>query len=167
MPAIQLYPPDFSVRPIKVERIRRMNRRTATMPHGVTPIVRLIFSELARQGLRYQDVEDFSGVRRASVKAWRRKNRPSWESLQAVLSTLGFGFAPTPTLQVLPADLVGEIVALAMKLGLTFPETWAALIDIGVEQRLLAMDADERRTVLAEREAANDNVPRRRRKSAA
>ena len=53
------------------------------------------------------------------------------------------------------------------------PQTIAALINIGVEQKLLRMSAEEKRAVLAEREArnprhaANDNVKRRRRKSAA
>ncbi|WP_439925287.1 hypothetical protein [Nitrobacter sp. JJSN] len=173
MSTAQLYPPDFSVRPIKVERLRRLNRRTATMPQGVMPIVRLVFSELARQGLRYQDLEDFSGIKRPTVKQWRAKNRPSLESLEAVLSVLGFAFVPTPCLQTLPSELVGELATFAMRLGTDIPTTWAALIDIGVEQKLLRMSAEEKRAVLAEREArnprqaANDNVPRRRRKSAA
>jgi hypothetical protein len=148
MAETQLYPPDFDVRPIKVERPRRSNRRVVTTPKGATPIVRLVFGELARQAVRYQDCEDFSGVGRAAIKSWRRKSKPSWESLQSVLSALGFGFAPTPALQVLPPELAGEVTTLALKLGKSMPETISALIDIGVEQKLLRMDADERRALV-------------------
>ncbi|WP_420132139.1 hypothetical protein, partial [Rhodopseudomonas sp.] len=35
---------------------RHHNRRTVTVPKGVTPLVRIIFSEMARQGRRYDDV---------------------------------------------------------------------------------------------------------------
>lgn len=42
---------------------------------------------------------------------------------------------------------------MALKLHKSMPETFSALIDIGVEQKLLRMDAEEKRAVLAEREA--------------
>lgn len=146
--APELYPQDFSTRPPKIDRSKRRRNRYATVPTGVSPVVRLIFLEIARQKLRYQDVEDFSGCRRAAVKQWRIKNKPSWESIQSVLSVLGFGFVPTPTPQVLPTNLAGDVIALALKLEKNIPETWAALIDIGVEQKLLHMDAAERRAIV-------------------
>jgi transcriptional regulator with XRE-family HTH domain len=158
MPAPELYPPDFLVRPAKLPR-RRKNQRTVTMPKGVGPHVKLVFAELARQHLTYDEVEEASGVRRPTIKQWRRKNRPGLESLEAVLATLGFGLVPTPTLQVLPPELAGEITALSLKLGTNIPETWTALIDIGVEQKLLAMSAEERRAMQAEREARNPRQP--------
>lgn len=154
MSTTELYPPDFRASPIKVERSKRARRRYATMPTGVQPIVRLVFSELSRQGLHYQDIEDASGVGRVALKSWRCRTRPSWESLQSVLSVLGFGFVPTPVLQVLRPEMAGEITALAMKLGADIPTTWAALIDIGVEQKLLRMDAAERRAVIEAHHAA-------------
>jgi hypothetical protein len=52
----------------------------------------------------------------------------------------------------LPSELVGELATFAMRLGTDIPTTWAALIDIGVEQKLLRMSAEEKRAVLAERE---------------
>ena len=164
MSAPELYPPDFNVRPIKVERSKRANRRTATVPSGVEPVVRLIFAEIARQGIRYEDVENFSGVRRATVKSYRRKNRPGWESVQSLLSVLGFGFVPTPAIQTLPPHLMGEITALSSKLAKDVPATFAALIDIGVEQKLLRMDAAERRAIVEAHDAALH--PRRSRKPA-
>jgi hypothetical protein len=85
--------------------------------------------------------------------------------MTAVLATLGYGLTATPALQVLPPDLAGEVTALALKLKKNMPDTWAALVDIGMEQRLLAMRAEERTALLASHDArrinrpvANDNV---------
>jgi hypothetical protein len=167
----ELYPPDFRVRPITrslTSRFREITtRRTVTMPSRVSPHVKLVFSEMARLGVTYDQVEAASGVRRPTVKQWRKKNRPSLESLESVLSVLGWAYVPVPALQTLPPDLAGELTTLALKLGKSMPETFAALIDIGVEQKLLRMSAEEKRAVLAERaarHAANDNAKRRRRK---
>lgn len=176
MPA-ELYPPDFNVRPIRARMASRFReittRRTVTMPERVSPHVKLVFAEMARLHVTYDEVAENSGVRRTSVKAWRNKNKPGLESLEAVLSALGWGYVPVPALQTMPPALAGELTALALKLGASMPETVKALIDIGVEQKLLRMSADEKRAVLAEREArnprhpANDNVKRRRRKNVA
>ena len=85
MPA-ELYPPDFRVRPIAhraTSRFREITtRRTVTMPDRVSPHVKLVFAEMARQLARYQDIEDVSGVKRPTLKMWRRKNRPSLENLE-------------------------------------------------------------------------------------
>lgn len=170
---VPLYPADFHVSPIApTQQKRRRNMRTVTMPERVGPFARLVFAEMARQRVTYDSMEERSGVRRASVKAWRRKNRPGLESLEAVLATLGFGLVPVPALEAIPPDLAGEVTALSLKLRMNIPQTWATLIDIGVEQKLLHMRADERAAILAERaartaEAANDNTPRRRAKRAA
>lgn len=174
---LELYPVDFHVRPIKARtasRFREMTtRRTVTVPDRVSPHVKLVFLEMSRRQVTYDQVEAASGIRRASLKAWRRRNRPSLESLEAVLSALGWGYVPVPALQTLPPELAGELTAMALKLGKSMPQTIAALIDIGVEQKLLRMNAEEKRAVLAEREVrnprhpANDNVKRRRRKNVA
>lgn len=137
------------------------------MPERVSPHVKLVFSEMARLQVTYDEVEATSGVRRPTIKQWRKKNRPSLESLECVLSALGWGYVPVPALQTLPPDLAGELTAMALKLGASMPQTIAALIDIGVEQKLLRMSAEEKHAVLAERaarRAANDNAKRRRRK---
>ena len=172
----ELYPPDFGVRPIRTRTASRFReittRRSVSIPDPVSPHVKLVFAEMSRLQVRYQDLEDVSGVRRPTIKQWRGKNRASLESLECVLSALGWCYAPTPALQTLPPELAGELTTLALKLGASMPQTIAALIDIGVEQKLLRMNAEERRAVLAEREArnprhaANDNVKRRHRKSA-
>jgi transcriptional regulator with XRE-family HTH domain len=113
----------------------RKNARRVTVPAHVGPYVRLFFSEMARQGLRYQDVEDVSGVLRASQKAWRKKNTPSLSSLQAVLNTLGFDLLAVPAIEILPPELAGELATIASKMKAGIPEAWSALIEIGIEQR--------------------------------
>lgn len=173
MPA-ELYPPDFRTRPIAhrtTSRFREIStRRTVTIPERVSPHVKLVFAEMSRLGVTYDQVEAASGVRRPTIKQWRKKNRPSLESLEAVLSVLGWAYVPTPSLQALPPELAGELTTLSLKLGKSMPETFAALIDIGVEQKLLGMSAEEKRAVLAEREARETRRAalrdtRRRRKS--
>lgn len=165
----ELYPTAFSVRPIGESPLQhyldRANRRSVTMPAGVGPHVRLVFSEMARQHLRYVDVSDASGIRHPTIKQWRRKNKPSLESLEAVLATLGWCLTATPALQTLPPEMAGWIATLAAKMGRTMPETMAALIDIGVTQKLLHMDAAERRAVIEARTAVNPGVKRRYRRS--
>ena len=143
---------------------KRGCRRLATVPANVSPIVRLVFEQIRQQEFRYDDVEHRSGVRRPALKSWRRRSRPSWESLEAVLGALNFHFYPTPELEILPPKIAGELTALAIKLRKDIPGTWAALINIGVEQRLLKMRAHERAAILAAHDArrtghSNDNKP--------
>ena len=144
---------------------RRKNPRTVTMPDRVGPHVKLVFGEMARQRITYDEVEDGSGVRRPTIKQWRRKNRPGLESLEAVLGFLGWDFVAVPSLRVLPPEIAGELVTLARKMNRDLPETWGALIETGVQQRLLKIRADERAAILAEYDArrashANDNRER-------
>lgn len=166
MPAAPLYPAEFRTALIPpARRKRRKNHRTVTMPEHVGPHVKLVFAEMARQRMTYDSLEEFSGVRRASVKAWRRKNRPGLESLEAVLATLGYGLIPIPALETVPPELAGELTALALKLRMNIPHTWTALLDIGVEQKLLRLRSEDRVAILADHDTrmtghANDNTPR-------
>jgi hypothetical protein len=172
MPAAPLYPAEFRTALISpAQRKRRKNHRTVTMPERVGPHVKLVFAEMARQRVTYDETEERSGVRRASMKAWRKKNRPGLESLEAVLATLGFGLVPVPALEALPPELAGELTALALKLRMNIPHTWTALLDICVEQKLLRLRSEDRVAILADHDArrarhANDNTPRKRTTSA-
>jgi hypothetical protein len=99
------------------------------------------------------------------LKAWRKKNRPGLESLEAVLATLGFGLVPVPALEALPSELAGELTALALKLRMNIPQTWSALLSIHTEQKLLRMRSENRAAILADHDArrtcyANDNTSR-------
>lgn len=142
---------------------RKGKRRTVTMPTcGVGPHVKLAFAEMARQGVTYDELEWRSGIRRASVKAWRRRNCPSLSSIEAVLGSLGYSFMPMPALEKLPAHLARDVEALAARLRADIPYTWAALIDIGASQKLLKMRAAERAALIAEREAQVEGLRTRR-----
>ena len=68
------------------------------------------------------------------MKAWRRKNRPGLESLEAVLNSLGWNFIPTPTAEVLSPELASELDAVVTKLKIGMPEVWAALLEVGRQQ---------------------------------
>lgn len=107
------------------------------MPERVGPHVRLVFSEMARLRVTYDSCEEGSGVRRASIKAWRRKNKPGLESLEAVLGFLGWDFVAVPRAKALPEEVRAELQPIADKLGLTMPQTIAALIEIvtGIHER--------------------------------
>lgn len=115
----------------------RANRRTVTMPDRVGPHVKLVFAEMARLRVTYDEVEIGSGVRRATVKAWRKKNRPGLESVEAVLGFLGWDFVAVPRAKVLPDEIRAELQPLADKLGLTMPQATTALIEIvcGIHER--------------------------------
>ncbi len=108
----------------------RANRRTVTMPDRVGPHVKLVFAEMARLRFTYDETEEGSGVRRASIKAWRRKNKPGLESLEAVLGFLGWDFVAVPRAKALPEEVRAELQPIADKLGLTMPQTITALIEI-------------------------------------
>ncbi|MGB3042319.1 MAG: hypothetical protein WBB98_03945 [Xanthobacteraceae bacterium] len=76
--------------PLYRYRPRRKNMRTVTTPERVSPHVKLVFNTMARSRISYDDLEAASGIRRASIKAWRRKNAPGLESLTAVLNAMGW-----------------------------------------------------------------------------
>lgn len=156
-----LYPADFRTALVAPDKRKvRKTRRCVSMPKAnVGPHARLVFAELARQKITYDMASEVSGVRRATLKSWRQKCRPGLESIEAVLATLGFGFVPVPTLEAIPPDLAGEVMALALKLRMNMPQTWTALISSGVEQRLLRMRAEERAAVLAEHDLRRANCP--------
>ncbi|MGJ4951818.1 hypothetical protein [Bradyrhizobium sp. HKCCYLS20291] len=99
--------------------------------------MKLVFAEMARLRFTYDETEEGSGVRRASIKAWRRKNRPGLESLEAVLGFLGWDFVAVPRAKVLPDEVRAELQPIADKLGLTMPQTITALIEIvtGIHER--------------------------------
>lgn len=151
------------------KNLRPGYRRTVTMPERVSPHVKLVFAEMARQQRTYDEVEAASGFRRASLKAWRHKNAPGLDSLEAVLNSLGFHLVAVPAhVEMLPptvAAKAAEVAALAkMELG----EVWSAAVQIAALQ--LASTAEGERILAeldAERAAANDNKPRHRRKSPA
>jgi hypothetical protein len=105
-------------------------RARVTIPERAGPHVKLVFAEMQRLRVTYDDCEEGSGVRRAAMKAWRHKNRPSLESLEAVLGWLGWDFVAVPRAKMLPPEIIAELEPIAAKLGLTMQQTVMALIEI-------------------------------------
>lgn len=162
-----LYPKNFRARPQRPRGMSRFrhpaNRRTVTMPDRVGPHVRLVFSEMARLRVTYEELDEISGVNRPTIKQWRRKTKnPSLESLEAVLNALGWGFTPTPALETMPPHLAGAMTELALQMQRDIPTTWAILLDWTARQQVQAIAADQRLAEITRRReaAANDNRKR-------
>lgn len=128
---------------------RRRRGSKISIPEHVSPHVKLVFAEMQRLGVTYDDVEVGSGVRVPCVKAWRRKNRPSLESLEAVLGWLGWDFVPVPRPGTLPPGFDADLMALAERASVDMPNTFAALVATMAEQRMRVPTA------------ANDDAPTR------
>lgn len=141
-------PPRYGVWDRRGRTRDRTKRRTVTMPERVGPHVKLVFAEMARLHITYDELEIGSGVRRSSVKAWRRKNRPGLESLEAVLGFLGWDFIPTPAIKTLSPHIAADLAALAAKMKSDMALTWSAVVAIGIEQEIRRMSAIERRVSL-------------------
>lgn len=152
-----LYPQYFQGRvPTKT---RSRNRRTAEIPVHAPPHVRLFFSLLKMQGVKYDEVEIGAAVKRCTQKSWKRKSYPSLTNLQAAFSYLGWDYVPVPSLEAMPAEVAGALVTLARQIERDVPAVWQSVVAVGVEQALLNMTIAEKRAVLEAR-AANDNVKR-------
>src|SRR4051812_39429744 len=83
---------------------KRRRKSKVTVPERVSPEIKLLFTEMRRQNLGYDLLEELSGVRRPAMKSWRHRSKPSLESLQATLGALGFDFVPVPRAKVLPLE---------------------------------------------------------------
>jgi hypothetical protein len=150
--------------------------RTVTVPERVSPHVRLVFEEMARQLRTYDDVEAASGFRRASIKAWRHKNRPGLESLEAVLNCLGWHFIAVPAhVEMLPPNVAAKVAELAALAKIELGGVWSAAVQVAALQlastaegeRILAEldaecaalhDANVKRRYRRHNSAANDNA---------
>ncbi|MGM4886424.1 hypothetical protein [Tardiphaga sp. 11_C7_N12_6] len=131
-----------------------------TIPVGVSPPVALLFSEMRRLQVTYDEVQEASGTTRATIKAWRKKNAPSLDTIQSCLNSVGYLFIPTPMLEIQPLDVAADMGALAAKMRLSMPEAFAALVDWTARQQNKAIAADQRLAEIARRRAvANDNAP--------
>lgn len=162
MPRPRVHSYDRSQGPLYRQRRSRSFRKLVTMPDRVGPHVKLVFAEMARLRITYDEVEEGSGVRRPTIKQWRKKNRPGLESLEAVLNSLGWFLIPAPVLEIQPPEIASDMAALAAKLKVSMPEAFAALLDWTARQQAQAIPADQRLAEITRRReaAANDNRKR-------
>jgi len=88
-----------------------------TVPKRCHPAAKIVFAEMRRQGITYDELEFRSGVLKSTFKAWRTHNKPGLESVQAVLGALGWEFLPIPRMENVP-PAVAELIRKAA-------ETWS------------------------------------------
>jgi hypothetical protein len=116
---------------IKGQRVSRI-----TIPQRAHPVVRFFYGEMRRQNVTYEEVEHCSGVYRQSFKAWRHSNKPGFESLEAVLGTLGWQLLPVPHVSKLPETLQTELRRLADNFKIEVPELAKEMIGMVVESEV-------------------------------
>lgn len=90
-------------------------RSKITIPQRCHPLAKIVFAEMQRQRVTYDELEWRSGVLRSTFKAWRTHNRPGLESVEAALGALGWHVLPVPKPETLPAELRSDLEALAEK----------------------------------------------------
>lgn len=60
------------------------------LPKHAHPLVRRLILELNRQGTTMQELAERSGVHLRTIQAWRHKNLPKVDLLEACFNTLGY-----------------------------------------------------------------------------
>jgi hypothetical protein len=81
-------------------------------------MARLVFAEMKRQAITYEQLEWDAGVLRSTIKAWRTDNLPSLPTISAALGVLGWDVLPVPKLERIDPDLRADLEAVATKHGL-------------------------------------------------
>lgn len=90
-----------------------------TIPERCHPLAKIVFAEMKRQGVTYDELEWTSGVLRSTFKAWRTNNRPGLDTIEAALGALGWSALPVPKAETLPPALRAELADLVKRYGLT------------------------------------------------
>jgi hypothetical protein len=67
-------------------------------------MARLVFFLMREHGVSYDELSWRSGLLKSTLKSWRVEKFPSLRSIEAALGALGWGLAPYPKLETLPAD---------------------------------------------------------------
>lgn len=93
------------------------NPSKITVPKRCHPAAKIVFAEMRRQGVTYDELEYRSGVLKSTFKAWRTHNKPGLESIQAALGALGWEFLPMPRLENLPESVRAKLAEAAEEWG--------------------------------------------------
>lgn len=83
----------------------RRRKSNVTVPTRAHPFAKLVFAEMRRQSVRYDELEHRSGVLASTFKAWRSQGSPSLASAEATLGALGWTLVPVPKLEALPDNV--------------------------------------------------------------
>ncbi len=92
-----------------------------SIPDRCHPLAKVVFAEMRRQNVRYDELEWNSGVLRSTFKAWRTSNRPGLDTIEAALGSLGWSVLAVPKAETLPAELRADLEAVAEKHGTALP----------------------------------------------
>lgn len=111
-----------------------------TVPKRCHPAARIVFAEMRRQNVTYDELEYRSGVQKSTFKAWRTHNKPGLESIQAALGALGWEFLPCPPLDALAPTVREAIARLADEHGLDDDALLTALLREVARRPLNTMD---------------------------
>lgn len=76
-----------------------------SVPDHAHPLAKLLYAEMQRQGVTYNDLEWKSGVHIQTFKAWRSANTPGLSSMEACLGVVGWGLVPVPRFEDVPAEV--------------------------------------------------------------
>jgi hypothetical protein len=76
-------------------------------------MAKVVFAEMNRQGVTYDELEYRSGVLRSTFKAWRTHNKPGLDTIEAALGSLGWAVLPVPRVEHLPPRVQAGLEALA------------------------------------------------------
>lgn len=90
-----------------------------TIPEHCHPMAKVVFAEMRRQGVTYDELEHRAGVLRSTFKAWRKSNRPGLDTIEAALGALGWSLLPAPQPRAIPALLRADLEAVATKHALS------------------------------------------------
>lgn len=88
-----------------------------TIPERANPLAKLVFGEMQRQSVTYDELEYTSGVLRCTLKAWRSENKPGLETIEAALGALGWSLVPVPSWDRVPQEIKDGLDALNEKWG--------------------------------------------------
>lgn len=83
-----------------------------TIPEHAHPLARLMFAEMKRQRVSYDELEHRSGVLRCTYKSWRIEKTPGLTTISAALGALGWALVPVPMHEELPENIKAGLDAL-------------------------------------------------------
>lgn len=86
-----------------------------TVPARANPLAKLVFAEMAKQGVTYAELEWRAGVLVSTFKAWRTDNSPGLTSIEAALGALGWSLVPVPRMDRIPPEIAAGLDALNAK----------------------------------------------------
>jgi hypothetical protein len=84
-----------------------------TVPRHAHPLVKVLYAEMQRQGVTYEELGHRSGVLPQTFKAWRGSNTPGLATMEACLGSVGWALVPVPRIDEVPENVRAGVRALA------------------------------------------------------